>query len=90
MPTSSLMEQRMPTMTLWGDCPAVVAPDSLKPARRATWMKRCAACMSRASTARMKGSNLNTAGDSIGPAQDRVSVIMKLCISFCTWEDVRA
>ena len=35
MPTSILMEQRMPTMTLWGDCPAVVAPDSLKPARRA-------------------------------------------------------
>ena len=59
----------MPTMTLWGLRPAVVAPDSLNPARRAIWMKRCAACMSRASTARMKGSNLNTAGDGAGPAQ---------------------
>ena len=59
--TSSLMEQRMPTMILGGIVPAVVAPDSLKPARRAVWMKRCAACMSWASTARMNGSNLNTA-----------------------------
>ena len=59
----------MPTMTLWGLRPAVVAPDYLKPARRAVWMNRCAAFMSRAFTARMKGSNLNTAGDGAGPAQ---------------------
>ena len=59
----------MPTMILLGQYPAVVAPDSLNPASRATWMIRCAVCMSLASTARMKGSNLNTAGDRAGPAR---------------------
>ena len=42
-------------------------------------MKRCAVCMSLASTARMKGSNLNTAGDSAGPAQILPSVDCIMC-----------